>query len=253
MIRSKSVPVAVAMAIACLVLSGRSQSLNAATISWGTAQNITGTSDVSVVGSLFASANFGTTASGTSVTVNGVTFAGFGVANNDVTSATTGNISVSSPANIQTANFGNLVTPYADLPANYKGLLGTSMFQNSNPLTFTLSNLTIGTSYAIQFWANDPRSNASGRTTRVGTAILDPNTTDVSGGIGQWVLGQFVADATTQSFNSSPAGASTVAYATAMQVRVVPEPATWGLAIAAVGGIAVVRRRLGRAKQAPAA
>jgi hypothetical protein len=132
-------------------------------------------------------------------------------------------------------------------------LLGPSIFQNSNTLTFTLSNLTVGTSYAIQFWANDPRSNAAGRTTRVGTVVLDPNTTDVSGGIGQWVLGQFVADSTTQSFNSSPAGVSTVAYATAMQVRVVPEPTTWTLAVAAVGAIAVVRRRLGRAKQAPAA
>jgi hypothetical protein len=77
---------------------------------------------------------------------------------------------------------------------------------------------------------------------------LDPNTSgDTSGGLGQWLLGQFVADATTQSFTVQPATGS-FAYANAMQVRVlaVPEPSAIAVLAAAAGMTATLRLRRSR-------
>jgi hypothetical protein len=61
------------------------------------------------------------------------------------------------------------------------------------------------------------------------------NTTGTAGGFGQYITGTFTADSTTQSFQSI-GGVGSVAYANAMQVRLlaVPEP-TQMVAVAAIG------------------
>lgn len=217
---------AVAAAIATMALVITAPPVKAATISWGTPQQITANTDVSTIGTLFQAANF----NGSNTTVNGVTFSGFAVTAGG-TSATSGNIGVTGTDFVQ-STLNTFSTPFSALSLAYRNLLTPALTQGaSSALNFTLSNLTIGDTYQIQYWVNDPRTNSAGRTVNVGSVVLDPNTSgDLSGGLGQYVLGQFVADATTQNFSASPA-TSSVTYANAMQVRVVPEPSVLAMLI----------------------
>ena len=108
--------------------------------------------------------------------------------------------------------------------------------QFSNPTTFTISGLTVGETYSIQYWASDSRTNGANREmtlTGLAPVTLIPNTTNAGGGVGQYVLGQFVADAATQSFAAAPS-VQNFAYANALQIRIVPEP-TQMVSVAAIG------------------
>jgi hypothetical protein len=100
-----------------------------------------------------------------------------------------------------------------------------------------VGGLTNGAQYLIQFWVNDSRGTTPvpTRTTLVGGNSLAVNTTQTSGGIGQYITGTFTADSTTQSFPVI-GGVGSVAYANAMQVRMlaVPEP-TQMVFVAGVG------------------
>lgn len=218
----------------------------AATINWGSAQNIVGAADVLTTGSLFASANFG--GSPSVVTVNGVQFDPFTITNGG-TSQTVGNITLTGTSN--QAGQENLRGSSATLggPASYNGLLSQTAFLSNTTTPPTLgviiSGLTIGADYLIQYWVNDGRTsptNFSNRTTIVGGVTLDVNVSGASGGFGQYITGTFTADATTQSFNAI-AGSAGRADANAMQVRVVPEPSTIAIVIGAVGSVAGWRLR----------
>ena len=98
-----------------------------------------------------------------------------------------------------------------------------------------VGGLTNGAQYLIQFWVNDSRLAAATRTVLVGGNTLAVNTTGTAGGLGQYITGTFTADSTTQSFPSI-GGVGSVAYANAMQVRMlaVPEP-TQMVSVAAIG------------------
>jgi hypothetical protein len=245
--------VVVSAALCSLALLNAPHQAGAAVITWGSAQSISGTADVITTGSLFASANF----NGSDTTVNGVTFNAFPLTGGG-TSQTIGNIGIVSvvgsgtgfiPSNLTTSG-----TPFSTLPVSYKNLLAPTLRQTApgNRFEFTLSNLLVGGSYSIQYWVNDPRTNAAGSSVRVGGAVnLDPNVGDVSGGLGQWVEGQFIADGTSQTFTVAPVvGSNNTTYANAMQVRLlaVPEPASIALAGLGVGcaGFSAWRRRAGR-------
>ena len=249
------VTVAATVALSALALSNTPQPVTAAVINWGSAQAITGNSDVLTTGTLFASANF----AGSNTTVNGVTFNAFPLTGGG-TSATVGNISVLAVAGSGTGFIPGLlpttdINTWATLSTEYKNLLEPTLRRGGGgSLQFTLSNLTVGGSYAIQYWVNDSRwSNPSGITVNVGTAVLTPNTGSVTGGVGQWVTGLFTANAPTETFSASPATLSTT-YANAMQVRLlaVPEPSTVAVMGAAGGMATMLRLRRSRRAVAPA-
>ena len=235
----KSLNIFAAVTVTALALSSAVDPAKAAVINWGSATTISGTSDVDTTGTLFASANF----NGSDVNVNGVAFTAFPITNGG-TSQTVGNLNVigTGTAGFSAANFSSSSDPYNSLPTDYKNLLGPVLQQSgaapANTLTFNVNNLTVGGTYTIQYWVNDPRTSGSGRTVNVGGVVVDANTTDAGGGLGQWLSGQFVADASTQSFNVRPAAGSSGAFGTAnaMQVRMVavPEP-TQMVSVAAIG------------------
>ncbi|MDQ8207938.1 hypothetical protein QEH52_10475, partial [Coraliomargarita sp. SDUM461003] len=184
---------------------------HAATITWGSATTISGDSDVSTDGTLVVAASFGTTSA--SIVVNGVTFAGGGTAANLKSSATYGTaLNYTSAKNSDTA-FGTASTPFSSLSANYQDLLTSGLWETGTDpevdlqtQTFTFggtgNELVDGQEYQIQIWAQDARNNKhGGALTIAGTGGVTLNYTDTSseGGLGQYVIGTFTADADTQS------------------------------------------------------
>ena len=101
-----------------------------------------------------------------------------------------------------------------------------------------IKNLTVGQVYEFQWWVNDSRTAGGGRTTTAtsGTSvILNHNLLGIDGGVGQFAVGTFLADATTQSVVFQGAGTGTddgVSQISGFQLRLVPEPA--GLALLAL-------------------
>jgi len=243
----KSFNIFAAVTVTALSLSLAVEPAKAAVINWGAAQNITGSSDVVTTGTLHASANFwatGTSAGSGNITVNTVQFAGFQSARtlapgSGPTSLTVGNITLTGTSPV--VNEGNL-QGFNDVggPASYNNLLNQIAYVYNTNTTGTMGvdigGLTNGAQYLIQFWVNDSRGGSpTTRTSLVGGTSLAVNTTGTAGGLGQYITGTFTADSTTQNFQVT-GGVGSVAYANAMQVRllVVPEP-TQMVSVAAIG------------------
>lgn len=195
----------------------------AAPITWGTPTGIAGDSDVSTAGTFAGAFNI----NGLLTTINGVTFQP--LAAGSVT------------------NTGSVVAPFSALSAAYQSLLRTAV--TGSPVLVTISGLTVGQRYEIQIWVNDSLDSLRfGFNSGVDGAVeLDPNTTNVEGGLGQFVIGAFTADSTQQSFtvdNSEIGGLMN-----GFQIRqvdaaaVVPEPLSALAWFAACGGLLLTRRR----------
>jgi len=242
--------------------------LGAATINWGAATGITSDLDVSTNGTLVRAYNFGVDGSVTpTTTLNGVEF----------TNITSGTLGTSHAALDGATELHTIVpkaggysdtigfingraasgNPYNGMSAEYQSFLSTIVYAGGanitanpssarNSYTFTLGNLTIGQTYAIQIWMNDGRSSSDNRGgTIAGGVTLDANTNagNSAGGVGQYTIGEFTADATTQSFDITATGSKAVAaQLNGYQLRAIPEPS-----ITLLGGlgfaIAAARRR----------
>ncbi|HSI34893.1 MAG: hypothetical protein ACAI43_21490 [Phycisphaerae bacterium] len=224
----------------------------AATISWSSATTIAGDTDVSTAGSLVAAFNFGNTGVGTT-TVNGVQFDPFVIINNSP-SATVGNYTyaANSPALLGSSNLIGGGATFAALTPSYKALLGTGGggFGGDAGDVLTLGGLTVGQTYQFQWWwsASINGQVVVNTTATAGNAITLNAT---AGGIGEYAIGTFVADAATQTIGfSNP----TFSYGlNGFQLRdlgttggptgVPLPPAVWmGLA---AGALAVIRSRAG--------
>lgn len=257
------------IAIAAALAAG---SLHAATITW-TAHNITagnGTADVSLVGTLVDARNGATS----DVVVNGVTF--LSVANsgnlfdsffaNDNISGRRG----TNPTNASGSNYSSFLQL-----GQRSGRLGFGVDPRIEPTevwtSVDFSGLTIGNTYQIQIWHSDTDlvldnagdkglllGNGAAGAPVLGTDVMllrewaDGPDTSTYGLGGQYGLGTFVADATTQSFNvrgytnllTTPSAASSDHFSNGYQIRdlgVIPEPST--ALLGALGVLALLRRR----------
>jgi hypothetical protein len=245
----KSLNIFAAVTVTALTLSLAVEPAKAAVIAWGTPTNIVDQNDVDTTGTLHASANFwstGTAAGSGNITVNGVQFDGFQSLRtpdpgSGPTSLTFGNITLTGTSpQFNNVNLQGQGVPGLGGPASYNDLLNQTAFVYNTNTTGTMGvdvgGLTNGAQYLIQFWVNDSRgAEPSTRTTLVGGNTLAVNTTGTAGGLGQYITGTFTANSTTQSFQVT-GGVGSVAYANAMQVRllVVPEP-TQMVSVAAIG------------------
>ena len=85
--------------------------------------------------------------------------------------------------------------PWSSLSSNYKYIL-TGAFGGSK---VTLNGLEIGRHYLVQLWSNNSTENGVGDTMIVdggrGSRTLVQNSTGAVGGVGQYVVGYFVANA----------------------------------------------------------
>jgi hypothetical protein len=235
---------------------------------------------VLTTGSLHLAYNFG----GSTTEVNGVRFTGWANPASGTTTATNTRLTITtngtatfatdansiSSSNVTSGTFVN--TPYRDLfTAQFAVNPGSTTASVPNTImNYTISGLQPTYQYVLQFWANysnapGTQSNPAGRTVTVadnlafsGSTVLDVNSTDAAGGVGQFVTGTFTANASTQTFytlgsiNSTPSSQARN-YGSALQVRLlaVPEPST--LALASLGIVSVGtwfgRRRMRRAAE----
>jgi hypothetical protein len=238
---------------AATALAGLAEAAPPPPITWGSATTVTGDSDVSTSGTLLYAYNVG--ASGvSSATVNTVTFASYAFPINGPQSVTVGSVTFTeSPGILWGSNsLGSASTPFSNLSSGYKTLLGSAGgADNPVTITATLGGLTVGNQYQLQIWTSNP-SNASnpygtiiGDTTfTAGNSVtLDPNTTNASGGLGQYVIGTFTAGSVTRTFTMNSSGSNAPSLS-AFQVRdITPIPGPGGAAVVALFGTALARRR----------
>src|SRR6266850_472608 len=163
-------------------------------ITWQTPTAISGTSDVSRLGTYFGSWAPGD-ANASSYPVNGVTFNGC----NDLPGLGYANI-----VNFY-SGFGNPGTPNV----NYNTLLQTATYaSDTNRIVISWSGMTPGNTYLVELWINDDRNLGGTRwATLTGGASTSGNIyygTDGSGP-GQFIKGTFVANASgAQSISLTP-------------------------------------------------
>jgi hypothetical protein len=235
------------------------------TVTWGSAQNISGDSDVSTLGSLLYAYNAGGPGV-TATTVNGVTFSPYVFPSNGTSTTTTGNVTFTETPDILLSfdNLSSVSAPFSNLSSNYQSLLSSGGSAGAlGTITATLGGLTAGRDYLFQWWTNDSsnapwlastESSAPVFLSLPTTVTLDANTTDSAGGTGQYVIGTFTTGTTgftTSSLNISLNGIGGLPLINAFQVRdvtsaAVPEPgqiAASLLLLAGIGAYVWLKRR----------
>jgi len=173
----------------------------AATITWSAPTGITGDSDVSTAGSLVGALNLGA-AGVTSTTVNGVTFTPLTFTGTLSESSGDFAFSVATGSLTGFNGAGSVSAPFSDLTPAYQSLLSTiGGSTDTSTLTLTLSGLTVGETYQFQWWYNLSLAGVSFTTsaTSGNVVTLNDNPTALGGGVGQYAIGSFVADGTTQT------------------------------------------------------
>lgn len=193
-------------------------SVHAAPITFATAVNLTGDSDVSTAGAF----QYGYTWAGATGTVNGVTFTTTPTSNGAVGT----NLTLASWSTANATAFTAASGAFGSLSTAYKAMLVGGVYNNTagGTSSVTLNNLVVGRRYAVQVWVNDPRSGTSARVETItstggNSQGLDYNSTNATGGVGQSVIGTFTADATTQKLSLVTTGAGTTAQINAIQLR----------------------------------
>jgi hypothetical protein len=181
-----------------LTVGALTMAAQAANITWQTPQTISGTSDVSLDGTLFGTWAPGDDWGGTSRSdyypVNGVTFAAYGSGANYSASGSSMD------------RYGSYADPNTADP-NYNFLMQTAEFNwNSDPITVSWDSMVVGNTYEVEVWANDGRGLGRSETINAGDNSVDLNMSPAAGGPGQYAIGTFMADSTTQSFTLTPDG-----------------------------------------------
>lgn len=201
--------------------------IHPAQIAWGAATNISGDTDVSTTGSLVGAFVMGNTGVG-STTVNGVTFQGFAFPAGTSSPVTSGNFTVGvAGIGYTNADISSSSAPFSGLSSAYKSLVGGHPLYGP-PISVTMGGLTPGATYAFQVWVNDSfNANTGIMSVSDGagsTVSLSVNVAALSGGLGQYSTGTFVASGTSQMVNIN--SSSLTKYLNAFQLRLTASPPT---------------------------
>lgn len=253
------------VAVAAAGVLALAASAGAATVTWEAPVTIgtNGDLDVSTQGTLVGAYTVGGVAAST--TVNGVPFTAVYVPSY----YNPGNQGLVSPNSVALGAMGTLATrpgfflygtttgeagTPTGLTANYQAVVSSDVIPVDNgwttntPLWLTLNNLTVGHSYLFQSWMSDCRAVRNGIDEKIqsGGSWTDTiKTGQGSSSNGQYVIGMFTADATTQtlSYEGGLAGQTQV---NAMQLREIPIPEPAALALLGLGGMIVGFHRRNR-------
>lgn len=209
----------------------------AATIDWSAPQEIAGDSDVSTNGDGVLAFNVYDDNSNQSV--NGVTFS-----NGSVVSSQANNYQYTeNDVTVRSFGFDGAFSPFdgfgppAGITGDYEALLETGAYTtNTGPTTITFTGLTEGQDYEVQIWVSDSRTVD----TAARTLTLDgASPTQVA--YTQYVIGTFTADGESQDISIN--GSSDGAVYNALQLRDVTIPEPGSMALLALGGLLLTRRR----------
>jgi len=219
---------------AVAVVVGANASLEASTIVWGEATAMSAGTDVSTNGTSVFAYNVG----GDDATINGVLFKSYKWDGGETTH-TDGSFTSSVTAGqglycYDSFGAGSL-TPaaYADL-----GTTAAYVAYTDSSMVLTMSDLTVGATYEVQFWVQDARGEGLGNTGGYDTlsSTAGAATTSVDVGFdqdsadtnGNYVIGVFVADATTQVVSVTGTGnaGAVPAQMNGIQLRQIPEPSS---------------------------
>jgi hypothetical protein len=233
-----------------------------AQVSWGSAQNITGASDVSTQGSLLYAYNIGGTGvSGT--TVNTVTFSPYEFPNDSSNTVNNGDIAFTENPSILTSynNLGALSGNFSTLSSDYQTLLASGGSAGApSQIEVRLMGLTIGQDYLVQWWSNDSSymfggwfgSTTASNISDSSSVTLDTNVSNTAGALGQYAIGTFTANVDEALFLLNGSGGfENLPLINAIQVRnitsaAVPEPgqiAASLLLLAGIGTYVWIKRR----------
>lgn len=208
------------IAAVCVAISGA----RAATVIWDpTATTVSGDSDISTQGVFTRAYAFSLQGNGPGATfdANGVTFTTYYAQGGPPVAGITFSASTVHVGQMSTST----VAPYANLSTGYQNVLRHyNWAQTSGTLTMTLTGLTAGQSYLLQIWFADPftngRPDANYSIAGVASPILDPNTTNAAGGLGQFVNATVTLGAGETSFSILAPNGSGIS---ALQLRAIPE------------------------------
>lgn len=228
----------------------------AAPVNWGPAKKITADTDVTTQGSLIQAVNLGDAGVG-NTTVNGVLFQGMAAPFTQTTSVSLGNFTLAPSGlgflSLPNGSYGSGSAPFTGLSASYQGLLSSAAQTGAgDTMTLTISGLVVGHAYVFEWWSNFSAPGSQNHTASPNLVSLVDNTTNAEGGVGQFVVGTFFADATNEVITfDGPQGA----LVNGMQLRdlgVIPEPsnAIIGLALAGIVGYSFLGRKRQPALQA---
>ncbi len=230
---------------------------NAADVTWGGAQQISGVTDVSTTGNLIGAFNVAPGPSTPSTTINGVNFQGYdapGGVGSAVSGGATFAMTPGGGGVFGTNNDGSSNAPFTSLPAVYQAMLNSYITPLFSPVTLTISGLIAGAQYQFQFWNNHSNDQFGYHTMATGGAnSVDTrsNTGGANGGLGQWATGTFTAAASGMQ-QITFAGDGDGGFLNGFQLRQfvttgVPETGTTFVLLGlGVGGLLVLQRRLGK-------
>jgi hypothetical protein len=184
--------------------------------------------------------------------VNGVTFAPFAIPSTSQAQVSQGNVTLRETQSFLVPNNfgygGSTSAPFSTLSAGYQNLLGNYASSGViEDLVLTVSGLTVGQTYQYETWSNLSNiASNNGTDIAGGPELVDDVNGDV-GGVGQYAIGTFTADATSQSvtFSGDPSGSiggtSAFPLLSGFELAAVPEPAS--ISLIGLGLLPLLKRR----------
>jgi len=217
---------------------------NAATITWGTWTGVTDNTAIQVLGGYTTVEGVNFNGSTTTINNGTVDVSFIGIALNASGSAA-GITVASSGFDFASSNSNNSnVVSNVGSPQTWETVLDRVIGTFTPPATISLSGLTAGDDYYVQFFSSAPDPNIlSDSKITSGGGDSPFFGTHASGGT-KYLIGTFTADATSQAFAVS--GSEPTYSALVIGVQPVPEPATMalaGLGLLGLAGFAAWRAR----------
>jgi hypothetical protein len=214
-----------------------------ANVTWDTPLTISGTSDVSLDGTLVGTwgpgDDYGSPNRSDNHPVNGVTFAAYG----------SGFFSTGFSSSGFQDRYNGFGGGFDTGDSDYNYLLTVAEYTYGGDYSFTMTGLTAGDTYELELWADDGRGNDRTQTFTGGantsaTLFVGPS----SGGPGQFIIGTFVADgAGSETISSSSPTGPILNLAQIRDLTTpVPEPSTLAFLAGGFGVMLLGFRRKSR-------